>query len=64
MKETSVKGITLIASGVTKLTANETRKIVGGIFNPIIAEECGCCLCKPNESSKGAGEYTAIRSGN
>lgn len=53
MKETSVKGITLIASGVTKLTANETRKIVGGIFDPIIAEGCGCCLVSQMNLLKG-----------
>lgn len=64
MKETTVKGITLVANGVTKLTEDEARKVVGGIFDPITAEGCGCCLCKPNESSRGAGDYTAIRSGN
>ena len=56
MKETTVKGVTLVAKGITKITKDES-------FDPIISEGCGCCICKPNVSSSGAGDYTAVASG-
>lgn len=63
MKETTVKGVTLVAKGITKITKDESRKIIGGIFDPIISEGCGCCICKLNVASRGAGDYTAVASG-
>lgn len=63
MKQTAVNGINIVANSFSKLTKNEANEIVGGIFDPITSEGCGCCICKPNEASKGAGEYTATISG-
>lgn len=59
MKRKFINGVTSVASELGKDEASEVK---GGIHD--IEEGCACCLCKPNLSSQGAGDYTATRSGN
>lgn len=63
MKRKLIAGVITVANHFSQLGKGEASEIKGGIRD-VEAGGCGCCLCKPNASSQGAGNYTATRSGN
>lgn len=70
--KTKINGVKIVATSKFRLSNFEMTKLVGGnsdsevnlsssTVNPMSG--CGCCLCSPRQSARGAGNYTATASG-
>lgn len=71
--KTKINEIKIVATSKFRLNNAEMSNLIGGTssleddsspvdsINPMSG--CGCCLCSPKQSARGAGHYTATASG-
>lgn len=71
--KTKINEIKIVATSKFRLNNAEMSNLIGGtssldddsslidLIHPMSG--CGCCICSPEQSARGAGHYTATASG-
>lgn len=70
--KTKINENKIVATSKFRLNNAEMSNLIGGTssldddsspVDSIYLSGCGCCLCSPKQSARGAGHYTATASG-